>query len=76
MVRNCSNGFWIHECIKGGKKSKQKMFYHLFNDILRGIKYQEYILNQVRNYLNRYLELTSILRDVGNLKETDLTFAS
>ena len=76
IIRNNPNGFGIHKCIKGGRKSKQKMFYHLFNDILRGRKYQEYILSQVRNYLNRYLELTSILRDVGNLKETDLTFAS
>ena len=51
------------------------MIYHLFNDIISR-KYQEYILRQVGNYLKMYIELTSILRDVGNLKEIDLTFAS
>ena len=42
-VGNCPNGSVIQQYIKGGRKSKQNLNYHLFNNMLRGRKYQEHL---------------------------------
>ena len=38
--------------IKDGSKLKQKLTYHLFNSMLRGRKYLEYVLRKQGNYPN------------------------
>ena len=65
--------FGIHQYIEGCRKCKQKLIYHLFNNICikKGRKYQ--CIRRVGNYPNRYLEFTNILRDVGNQNENWLT---
>ena len=46
-VGNHPNSFGIYQHIKGDSKCKQKLNYHLFNNMLIG-RYQEYIIKKGR----------------------------
>ena len=52
-VGNHPIGKGIQQYIKGGRKFKQKLTYHLFNNMLRDRIYQEYVLGKEGNYPNR-----------------------
>ena len=52
-VGNHLNGQGIQQYIKDGSKLKQKLTYHLFNSMLRGRKYLEYVLRKEGNYPDR-----------------------
>ena len=55
MLRKIGNhlhGQGIQQYIKDGRKLKQKLTYHIFNSMLRGRKYLEYVLRKQGNYPN------------------------
>ena len=61
--------------IKDGSKLKQKLTYHLFNSILRGRKYLEYVLRKEGNYSNRWLcRIDQNITGIGYLNKCNLQF--